>query len=35
MKQALILHGTDATPEDNWFSWLKELSPSPYTEHTV
>lgn len=24
MKQALILHGTDATPEDNWFSWLKE-----------
>lgn len=24
MKQALILHGTDATPESNWFAWLKE-----------
>lgn len=24
MKQALILHGTDATPANNWFTWLKE-----------
>ena len=24
MKQALILHGTDATPASNWFTWLKE-----------
>lgn len=23
MKQALILHGTAATPESNWFTWLK------------
>jgi two-component system response regulator HydG len=23
MKQALILHGTDATPASNWFAWLK------------
>lgn len=22
MKNALILHGTGATPKDNWFSWL-------------
>lgn len=24
MKQALILHGTDAKPQSNWFSWLKD-----------
>jgi predicted alpha/beta hydrolase family esterase len=24
MKQALILHGTDAGPASNWFTWLKE-----------
>ena len=24
MKQALILHGTDAGPSSNWFTWLKE-----------
>ena len=24
MSQALILHGTDATPANNWFTWLKE-----------
>ncbi len=24
MKNALILHGTDATPNDHWFPWLKE-----------
>lgn len=23
MKQALILHGTDASPKSNWFMWLK------------
>jgi predicted alpha/beta hydrolase family esterase len=24
MKNALILHGTEAGPQDNWFSWLKK-----------
>ncbi len=24
MKNALILHGTDASPAHNWFTWLKE-----------
>ncbi len=24
MKQALILHGTDASPEHNWFAWLRD-----------
>lgn len=24
MKNALILHGTDANPKANWFDWLKE-----------
>lgn len=25
MKQALILHGTDASPEANWFRWLESI----------
>ncbi len=24
MKNALILHGADSNPQNNWFSWLKE-----------
>lgn len=24
MKNAVILHGTDATPQDHWFNWLKQ-----------
>ena len=32
MKQALILHGTDATPASNWFTWLKkQLEQDDYT----
>jgi len=32
MKNALILHGTDASPAHNWFTWLKEqLEQDGYT----
>jgi predicted alpha/beta hydrolase family esterase len=32
MKNALILHGTDATPKSNWFVWLKnELEQQGYS----
>ena len=32
MKQALILHGTDASPEANWFHWLEDfLADSGYS----
>lgn len=31
MKNAIILHGTDNTPEGNWFRWLeKELQQRGY-----
>src|SRR4051812_40577268 len=28
MPQALILHGTDASPEANWFRWLESVMTS-------
>lgn len=32
MKQALILHGTDASPDANWFRWLEQvLGKNSYT----